>query len=128
MSMTTVILAIEGTRPLLFHTFSPDTLPFAKQKCKGMAGNDPSEWQRTVLMTADRQVHVPGTYFFSCLRNAAVYLKRSRSNLQKPVASTLQIIDPIYPIPDQFIPEEPQYIRQGQCFDALPPVYVDVSA
>lgn len=126
MSIITATIAIEGTRPLLFHHFSPETLPLEKQERTGVAGNDPTEWQRTVLLTPDRQLCLPGTYFFGCLRNAAVYLKRGRNTMQKAVASTLQVTDATVLIEGCFLPEEPLLVQQGQLVENLPPVYIDV--
>ncbi len=48
-------VAIRGTKPLLWHQFGPHALPLTPVEKAGVAGNDPEEWRRTVLMTAEHQ-------------------------------------------------------------------------
>ena len=119
-------VAIEGTRPLLQHHFTPDAIPLKKRERTGVAGNDPEEWKKTVLMTPERQLYLPGNYFFSCLRDAA-YLTTRKRQTQRDVVATLQIQDPVVLIRDRFVPDEPELIEQYQLCER-PDVYVDVSA
>lgn len=42
---------IVGKRPILFHSFSVDSISLEKKERTGVAGNDPEEWKRSVLMT-----------------------------------------------------------------------------
>jgi hypothetical protein len=42
-------ITIEGTRPLLWNHFGPDTIPLEKQEKSGVAGNDPDEWRTGCL-------------------------------------------------------------------------------
>ena len=59
MSIVRATIRIEGLRPLLWHHFGPDALPLEKRPKTGVAGNDPEEWKRTMLSTADRQLCHP---------------------------------------------------------------------
>lgn len=105
----TAQVQIEGTRPILWHAFGPDALGDGSGKRKereGTAGNDPSEWRKTVLMTAERQLYIKPTYIFGCLRDGAKYTKRGRATMQGPVSSTLQVLDTVILV-DRFVPEEP---------------------
>jgi hypothetical protein len=117
---------IEGTRPLLFNCFSPDALPLEKQEKSGVAGNVPDEWRQSVLMTPERQLYLPKTYFFSCVRNGATFLKRGRSNFQKLVSSTLDVLDEIVLL-DRFVPDDPIQIWESQVSETVPPVYISVA-
>ncbi len=81
-------VSIKGTRPLLWHHFGPDALPLEKQERTGVAGNDPSEWKKTDLMTDDRRLYIKPTYIFGCLRDGAKHTSRKRGTLQPYVAAT----------------------------------------
>lgn len=122
-SMLSACVVIEGVRPMLWHAFGPDSIPTAEQKLTiektGVAGNDPEEWKRTVLMTADRQLYIKPSYVFGCLRDAAKYTKRGRGTLMVALAGTLQCVDPILLV-DRYVPDEPTY-------DPNELVYIDVS-
>ena len=97
-------VSIKGTRPLLWHRFGPDALPLEKQERTGVAGHDPEEWKRTVLVTGDRhQLYIDGAYVFSCVREGARYTKRGRGSLQVPVSATLQVAESIILIDDRFL-------------------------
>ena len=86
-----------------------------------MAGNDPDEWRRTVLMTAERQLYLKPTYVFGALRDGAKYTPRKRGTLQPLVAATLQIVD-VQVLIDRFVPPEP--LPTDHC----EPVYLDVQS
>lgn len=88
-------VTIKGTRPLLWHHFGPDALPLEKQEREGVAGNNPGEWRKTVLMTDDRRLYLKPTYIFGCLRDGAKHTPRKRGTLQPFVAATLQLEDDI---------------------------------
>jgi len=126
-NLLTATITIEGTRPLLFHRFSPEALPLTKKETKGVAGNQPDEWKQTVLMTAERQLYLPGTYFFSCLRNAAQYAKAGRNTLHRKVASTLQVLSDIALIDNRFVPEDPVQLDLSVLPNETPPVYLSVT-
>ena len=83
-------------------------------------------WKKTVLMTPERQLYLPGTYFFSCLRDAA-YLTTRKRQTQRDIVATLQIQDSVALIRDRFVPEKPDLVEQYDARDR-PEVYVDVSA
>ena len=114
-------LRIYGTRPLLWHHFSADALSPIKREKTGVAGNDPEEWRRTVLMTAERQLYLKPTYVFGALRDGARYTPRKRGTLQPLVAATLQVVDEQVLI-DRFVPPEPLPIDPNE------PVYLDVQS
>jgi hypothetical protein len=46
-------IEIRGTRPLLQNQFGPEALPLEKGERTGVAGNDPEEWRRTCMVTAE---------------------------------------------------------------------------
>ena len=102
-SIVNVNVKIRGTRPILWHAFGPSAIPLEKQERRGVAGNDPSEWRKTVLFTKDGQLYVRPTYVFGCLREAARYTKKGRGSIQKLVAATLLVEDDRV-LFDRFIP------------------------
>ncbi len=113
-------VTVEGTRPILWHAFGPDSMPVEKREKTGVAGNDPEEWRRSVLMTPERQLFIKPTYVFGCLREGARYTSRKRGTLMGPLAGTLQVTDNIIFV-DRFVPEEP-LPTDSDC-----PVYLDIS-
>jgi hypothetical protein len=119
-NMLLTTIKIRGTRPMLWHAFGPDAIPLEKRERTGVAGNDPIEWTRTVLMTSSRQLYVPPTYLFSCLRDGAKYTRKGKGSIQATVAATLQITDDRILV-DRFVPEEPQT-------DPEQPVYIHISS
>lgn len=118
--MISAQITIVGTRPVLWHCFGPDAIPLEKQERTGVAGNDPIEWTRSVLMTAERQLYFPPSYIFGCLRDAAKHTKKGKGSIQANVAATLQIWDEQVCV-DRFVPEQPNY-------DSNQPVYIHVSS
>jgi hypothetical protein len=111
-------VTVRGTRPLLWHAFGPDAIPLEKQEKTGVAGNDPSEWKKTVLMTGERQLYVDPTYVFGSIRDGARNVKKGRGSIQAAVASTLQVMDDVILV-NRFVPDEPPA-------DPTQPVYLDV--
>ena len=86
-------IEIRGTRPLLQHQFGPEALPLEKGERTGVAGNDPEEWRRTCMVTAEGQLYVRGTYVFGMLRDAAKHTRKGKGSIQALVAATLQVED-----------------------------------
>lgn len=86
-----VKVSIIGTRTMLQHHFGPDAIPLEKGERSGVAGNDPEEWRKTCMVSEDGRLYIPGTYFFSCLKNGAIHTKKGRGSLQPALVSTLQI-------------------------------------
>lgn len=84
-------VAIQGTRPLLWNHLHPSESFGKRRERGGTAGNDPTEWQRNVLITDDRQLYLLPSHIFGCFRDAAKYTKRGRSSLMSPIVSTLQV-------------------------------------
>lgn len=124
-NLVRVRVTIRGTRPLLQHAFGPDAIPLEKGEKTGVAGNDPEEWRRSMMVTADGQLYIRGNYVFSCIREGAKYTKKGRGSIQPLVAATLQIEDPIVLL-DRWLPtdSDPQMDQTaGTCGAA---VYVDV--
>jgi len=118
-NILTATITIVGVRPLLWNRFGPDTIPVGgRRERSGVAGNDPSEWERTVLVTPERQLYLDPTAIFGCLRDAARYTPRKRGTLQPFVAATLQVLDERVLV-DRFLPEQPTS-------DTTQPVYIDV--
>lgn len=105
-NIITARVTVRGTRPIFFHRFGPDALPLEKQEKTGVAGNDPEEWKKTVLMTSERQLYLEPTYIFGCLRDAARYTKSGRGSIQTAVVATLQIADDRILL-DRYVPDEP---------------------
>jgi hypothetical protein len=113
-------VTIQGTRALLWHAFGPDAMPLEKQERTGVAGNDPEEWKKTVLMLPEtRQLYVKPTYVFGTIRDGAKHTKRGRGTIQSFVAATLQVTDN-FVLVDRFVPQEP--VTQ----DPTAPVYLDI--
>jgi hypothetical protein len=115
------MVVIRGNRPLLWHHFGHDALPLSKREKTGVAGNDPEEWRRTVLMTAERQLYLKPAYIFGTFRDGAKYTPRKRGTLQPFVAATLQVLDDHILI-DRYVPPEPLPT------DTTAPVYLDVQS
>ena len=105
-NMITARVQIEGVRAILWHHSGPDALPLEKRERTGVAGNDPEEWRRTVLMTAERQLYLEPSYIFGCLRDAARYTRKGKGSIQVALTATLQIVDDRILV-DRFVPEEP---------------------
>lgn len=120
-NITRARVCVRGTRPLLQHAFGPESIPLEKGERNGVAGNDPSEWKRTCLVTPDGQLYIRGSYVFGCIRAGAFHTKKGRSSIQKQVAATLQVEEMIIPL-DRHLPidGEPKHN------DYFAPVYIDV--
>lgn len=99
-------VVIRGIRPLLWNHLQPSESFGKRRERGGTAGNDPTEWQRNVLITDDRQLYLLPTHIFGCLRDAAKYTKRGRSSLISPIASTLQVQERRILV-NRYLPEEP---------------------
>ena len=106
-NFVTACIEIEGIRPLLWHAFTNEAIPLQKQERTGVAGNDPEEWKRTVLITGQRQLYLPASYIFGMLRDGAKHTKKGRGSLQPLLVATLQVLDDPILINDRFLPETP---------------------
>lgn len=124
-------VTIKGVRPLLLHHFGADALPLEKQERTGVAGHDPEEWRKTVLVTKQGQLYLEPTYIFATIRDAAKYTKKGKGSIQAAVSATLQVTDDVVLI-DRHFPGYPN----GKDFDVTTaiappqekdaPVYTDV--
>lgn len=106
---------IKGTKPLLFHCFTVDTIPLEKREKTGVAGNDPDEWKRTYSATETGQLYLDPSYIFACLREGAKYTKRG---VQSKVASCLQVLN------NEILFD--RYVPFTVTEDKTQPVYIDV--
>ncbi|HEY4721974.1 MAG TPA: hypothetical protein VII92_09020, partial [Anaerolineae bacterium] len=64
-NIVTANIKIVGVRPLFFHRFGPDAMPLEKQERSGVAGNDPTEWRKTVSVTKQGQLFMDSSYAFA---------------------------------------------------------------
>lgn len=112
---------VTGIRPLLWHHFGPDALPLEKQERTGVAGNDPEEWKKTVLVTKDKQLFLDPSYIFSCVLAGSKYTKKGKGSIQTAVAATLQVMDNRILI-DRFLPDNVAALQNA----SDEPVYMDV--
>lgn len=120
MAMLQAKISIIGKRPILFHSFSVDSIPLEKKERTGVAGNDPEEWKRSVLKTHENQLYVDSSYIFGCLRDGGKHIKSGRGSIQPKVASTLIVLDEQVLL-DRFVPSESELTQ-----DKTQPVYLDV--
>lgn len=118
-NLLTAEVTIKGTRPLLWHHFGPDAIPLEKGERTGVAGNDPEEWRKTVLMLPDRRLYVEPSYVFGTIVGGARQVKKGRGSIQADVAATLQVTDELVLI-DRCLPDEPLPT------DRTLPVYLDI--
>ena len=119
-NILTAQITIQGIRPLLWNAFTPEAIPLHKVEKTGVAGNDPEEWRKKVLVTKQRQLYLEPTYIFGCLRDGARHTRKGRSSLQTTLSATLQIANDRVLV-DRFLPPE-DALNQ----DAEQPVYLDV--
>jgi len=127
----TATVVIKGTRPLFWHKFGPDALPLEKVERTGVAGNDPPEWRKTVLVTKEGQLYLEPTYVFSTLREGAKYTKKGRGSIMTQLSATIQVVDnrvlvdrhfPGYPNGRDFDVKTVEEPTQ----DADAPIYLDI--
>ena len=117
----TAIVAIRGTRPLLWHTFGPDTIALERKERTGVAGNDPQEWKRSHSATKEGQLYLAPSYVFGTIRDGARQIKKGRGSIQASVAATLQVLDNLILV-DRWLPRE----GDPPMNDPEAPVYIDV--
>lgn len=122
-NMLEATVRIRGTRPMLWNRFGPDAIPLEKQEKTGVAGNDPEEWKRTVLVMPDGQLYIEPTYVFGCLRDAAKYTKKGKGSIQGALAATLQIGDETVLI-NRYLPDGNGHGELTT--DKTQPVYLDI--
>lgn len=125
-NMVRARVSVRGTRPLLQHAFGPDSIPLEAKEKAGVAGNDPTEWKRSCMVTVDGQLYIRGTYVFGCLRNAAKHTKKGRGSIQPLVAATLQVEEPIILL-DRWMPKKDEPPLDPTNGAAGHSVYIDVS-
>jgi len=122
--MSNVIQAniiIRGTRPMLIHHFGPDAIPLARREKSGVAGNDPEEWKRTVLMTDNRQIYLPCEYILANFRAGSRIAFGPRGGHAGKLAACLQIVND-YVLFNRFVPENlDEFINRTEA-----EVYLDV--
>jgi hypothetical protein len=93
-NISQAVVSVVGVRPLLWHHFGPDALPLEKRKEKtGVAGNDPEEWRKTVLVTKEGQLYLEPAYIFATIRDGSKYTKKGKGSIQTVMSATLQVVD-----------------------------------
>lgn len=121
MSEVRAQVTIQGTRPLLWNHFGPEAIPLETRERTGKAGNDPSEWQRSVLKTKQGQLYLEPSAMFACLRGGAKFTPRKRGTLQPLVAATVQVSGDMLLV-DRSVPAE---LKPAQASEEQL-VYIDV--
>lgn len=118
-NMIEASVEIEGTRTLFWHAFSLGALSLGRREKGGVAGNDPQEWQKTVLYDQlTRQLYLPDTYLFASIREGSKYTKVGRASYQTRIIATLQVLDERNMV-DRYLPEVPSA-------DVNQLVYIDI--
>lgn len=112
-------VTVEGTRPLFWHHFRPDSIPLEKGEKTGVAGNDPESWKKTVLITEDRQLYLNPDQIFRMVRGGGSHIRKSRGSIMTDIESTLQVLDNVILV-DRFLPEGTPPTDPKQ------PVYLDI--
>lgn len=118
-NILTASITIRGLRPLFWHRFGPDALPLEKQERSGVAGNDPMEWKRTVLVANDGRLYLDPSQVFGAIRDGARHTKKGKGSIQALVAATLQVTDDRVFV-DRVLPEGDLPTDSSQ------PVYLDI--
>lgn len=122
-NMLAARVTIRGDKPLMWHHFGPDALPLEKQERTGVAGNDPEEWKKTVLVNKDGQLYVEPSYIFGCIRDASKHTKKGRGSIQSMMVATLQVTDDRVLV-DRYLPDGNG--RGELTTDSDEPIYLDV--
>jgi hypothetical protein len=122
-NILTATATIKGQRPLLWHAFGPDAIPLEKVERTGVAGHDPEEWRKTVLVLPSGQLYLHSSYLFGCIRDGAKYTSRKRGTIQPFVSATLQLTDDMVLL-DRFLPDPT--LRTPPPTDPTQPVYLDI--
>jgi hypothetical protein len=112
---------IRGKRPLLQHQFGPEALPLEKGEKTGVAGNDPTEWRKTCMVTSGGQLYVRGSYVFATIRDASKHTKKGKGSIQALMAATLQVEEEQVLL-DRWMPKEDDPLP-----DPSQSVYIDVT-
>lgn len=114
-------VTIRGYKILLWNHFGPGMLSPEKTEKEGIAGNDPTEWHRSVLATKSRQLYILPQAIYSCLREAAKWTKKGRFTIQSAMAATLQVEDS-HVLIDRFLPKGEPTANHDK------PVHVDIQS
>jgi hypothetical protein len=114
-------VTVVGIKPLIQNAFTPDAIPLPgkKRERAGTAGNDPTEWQRSCMLTKDRVLYITNIIVFATILNGAKNTKKGRGSIQPLVASTLQVEEEVIPLVNRTCPERPTYDKHEL-------VYIDV--
>ncbi len=99
-------IKIKGTKPLVWHAFTPEALSLETKPQAGKSGNNPEEWKATVLVDPDNKLYIKGTYAFACMREGSKNVKIGRGTLKNKVISCLNILDSIIYIKNRYLPPE----------------------
>jgi len=130
-NILTAKVTIRGTRPLMWHWFGPDAIPLEKVEKAGVAGNDPTEWRRSCLVTKDGQLFLNSNYVFGTVQAGGKFVPRKRSNIMAAITATLQVAEDRILI-DRYMPGFPNghdcnlKTVETPDRDASAPTYLDV--
>lgn len=97
-NLARVRVTIKGSRPLLQCAFTEAAIPLEAEEGSGRAGNDPTEWRKTCMVTPGGELYIGSANVFACIRDAAKYTKKGRGSIQALVAATLQVEEAIIPL------------------------------
>jgi len=95
-----------------------------RQERAGTAGNDPTEWKKTVQATDDRQLYVKASQVFATIRDGARYTKKGRGTIQKDVVATLLVVSPERILLDRYLWDKE--LDESPPEDPSLPTYLDV--
>jgi hypothetical protein len=130
MTIVAANVCIQGIKTLAIHHFGAGSLPLEKQEKTGVAGNDPEEWKRSVLLTKKRELYLPPTYFFGAIKEGGRHVKKGRGSILFDIAATLQVKDDSVKIlwdgePIE-LPENPEVIdAYSMPTEDLPVTYIE---
>lgn len=84
---------IIGFRPIMWNHFGVEALSKVRKEKNGTPGNDETEWERSVLITENRQLYLDNSYIFGCIRDGSKYTKKGRGTLQSVITATLLVLE-----------------------------------
>jgi hypothetical protein len=111
---------LEGIKPILINSFPVDTFDENKSK-SGSIGKNETEWKKTILMDAKRNIYVLPSYITACISGGGKHIKVGKATLSKKVSASLQCMEDIILLDGAIVPEERDLTRL-----TTDPVYLDV--
>ncbi|MBE4910190.1 hypothetical protein IMZ08_19310 [Bacillus luteolus] len=120
MALIKAKVKIKGTRALIFNNFNNDCIPLQKREKEGVAGNNPNEWKKTFLVTAEKQLYLDSRYIFACIRSGGKYTQKGRGTFEPDISASLQVLSEKLLI-NRYLPNENEIST-----DDKEPVYIDI--